>query len=117
MLVRRFQIVDRLVVVVATIGLVVGGCASVRSSRLHPDAYAGQMAERSDSVANGRDFLPSKGRAEQEQRTSNHTGGPTITMPTLGDDQSDATSTARRVGEVVLFVAAAGLLLIVLLWK
>jgi hypothetical protein len=117
MLTRGSQIVARWVVVVLGVGLVVSGCASVRPLHQPPDLYAGGIAERSDSVGNRQDLVPPKGRAEHEEGAIDHATGATITIPPLGDEQSDASSRALHVGEVVLFVAAAGLLLIVLLWK
>jgi hypothetical protein len=107
----------RLVVVVVGVGVCASGCASARSSPLHPDVYAGQLGQRSGTAKNGQELVASNGRPEDEQRTRDDESGRTITMQALGDDQSDGASTTRRVGEVVLFVAAAGLLLIVLLWK
>jgi hypothetical protein len=117
MLTRGSQIVDTLVVVVLGVGLVVSGCASVRSLHLPPDVYAGQMAQPSESVGNRQDLVPSKGMAEHEEGAIDHATGATITIPPLADERSDASSAALGVGEVVLYVAAAGLLLIVLLWK
>jgi hypothetical protein len=122
MLTCRFQTVDRFALIVATAivgaGLVVsGGCAPVRSSPFHPSVYVGQIAPRSESARNSEDLVSAKGGPRQGQPISDDASGPITTRLALDGDQSDAVSKARSVGEVVLFVAAAGLLLIVLLWK